>query len=67
MTFTPKVRDLILKHRHHAIAREQSMLMRASNAIGMKEKDYINFQNRIQGEQPFSFGTVYDLSNAAMS
>ena len=67
MTFTSKVRELILKHRSRAIAREQSLLMRANGAIGLKGRDYATFRNRIQGEQPFSFGTDYDASPAAMS
>ena len=67
MTFTAKARELILKHRSRAIAREQSLLMRANKSIGLKGHDYATFSNRIQGEQPFSFSTDYDASPSAMS
>ncbi len=67
MTFTAKVRELILKHRNRAISREQSLLMRANDSIGLKGRDYATFSNRIQGEQPFSFSSDYDASPAAMS
>ncbi|MGK7908652.1 MAG: hypothetical protein AB4040_15700 [Synechococcus sp.] len=67
MTYAATVRRLILKHRNHAISREQSLLMRANGAIGMTEQDRMNYHNRIQGELPSTFMTDYDLSSAAMS
>lgn len=67
MTFTNTIRNLVLKHRVHARNREQSLLVRASDAIGMDRKDAIDFRSRIQGKQSSTFGTDYDLSPAAMS
>jgi hypothetical protein len=66
MSTEEQARALMLRHHHLIKNREQSMLRRAADEIGMPVES-TGFWNHIQGKPHPSFRATYDRSNATLS
>jgi hypothetical protein len=64
MSTQEQARALMMRHHHLIKNREQSMLKRAADEIGL---DDVEYWNHIQGKPHPSFRTTYDRSSATMS
>ena len=71
-TVTPKLsvleqaRNLFVRHHQKTRQREQSMLGRLNEEVGLSSEDAAHYESHVQGKIPHDFGG-YDRSNAAMS
>lgn len=64
MSTQEQARALMMRHHHLIKNREQSMLKRAADEIGLDSAEY---WNHIQGKPHPSFRATYDRSSATMS
>ncbi len=64
MSTQDQARALMMRHHHKVRNREQSMLNRVANELGIEVGDY---HSTIQGKPSASFRTDYDRSSASMS
>jgi hypothetical protein len=60
-------RELMMQHQRAIKTRQQAMLTRLANQVGLPSKDAGQYWNRIQGKVHPSFRATYDRSAAAMS
>lgn len=67
MSLLERSRALIAGHRQLIRRREQAMLTRLDQEVGLSAKDAANFEGHIQGKVCHNFRKVYDRSPAAMS
>ncbi|MEO0455968.1 MAG: DUF4278 domain-containing protein [Cyanobacteria bacterium P01_A01_bin.114] len=61
-----RLRGLVMGHARNVRRREQSMLARMDEQVGLTAKDAAHYASRIQGKTSHGFGG-YDRSGAAMS
>lgn len=66
MNTQERARALMARHYQVIKNRQQSMLERAGEEVGL-HGELSNYWNPIQGKIDFNAGMTYDLSNAAMS
>jgi hypothetical protein len=66
MSIAEQTRNLFVQHHQKTRQREQSMLVRLSEEIGLDAEKVAKYENHIQGKIPHDFGG-YDRSRTAMS
>jgi hypothetical protein len=66
-TMGERMRALVVKHVRSVRRREQSMLARMDESVGLTAADAANYESHIQGKLRHNFWTTYDRSQAAMS
>ncbi|MEQ8998462.1 MAG: hypothetical protein RID53_18350 [Coleofasciculus sp. B1-GNL1-01] len=66
MSTQEQARALMMRHHHAVKNRQQSMLNRAANEVGL-DVDNINHWDSIQGKPNSGFRTSYDRSRASLS
>ena len=63
---TEQARELFIRRFRNIRKREQAMLTRADEEVGLTAEDAAHYESRIQGKVPHDFGS-YDKSKSAMS
>lgn len=66
MSTQDQVRALMMRHHHMIKNREQCMLSRVANEVGMPAET-AHFWNHIQGKPHPTFATTYDRSHVGLS
>jgi hypothetical protein len=66
MTIVERARSLFIRRHQKIRQREQSMLTRLDEEVGLTADDAAHYESQIQGKVPHSFAR-YDRSDAAMS
>ena len=66
MTIVERARSLFIRRHQKIRQREQSMLTRLDEEVGLTAKDAAHYESQIQGKVPHNFAG-YDRSDAAMS
>ena len=64
MSTQDQARALMMRHHHHVKNREQSMLNRTANQLGIEVGEY---NSTIQGKPSANFRADYDRSSVSMS
>lgn len=66
MSVLDQARNLFVRHHQKARLREQSMLVRLTEEVGLNAADSAHYETHIQGKIPHDFAG-YDRSTASMS
>ena len=66
MSTQEQARALMMRHHHAVKNRQQSMLNRAANEVGL-DVDNVSYWDSIQGKPNSGFRTSYDRSRASLS
>ncbi|MCM1984485.1 hypothetical protein [Lyngbya confervoides] len=62
-----QARDLFIRKIRRIRRREQAMLARTDEEIGLTAQDAARYESSIQGKIPHDFSVAYDRSKSAMS
>ncbi|AFY77806.1 MAG: hypothetical protein IGR93_15505 [Hydrococcus sp. C42_A2020_068] len=66
MSIETQARALLMRHHRAVVNREQSMLLRIVNELGV-DIDVTHYHSHIQGKTPSEFSAGYDRTHASMS
>jgi Domain of unknown function (DUF4278) len=67
LSIADRMRYLAMGHLSHIRGREQSMLARLDETVGLTAADAAHYANRIQGKVSYDASQNYDRSHASMS
>ncbi|PIG93013.1 hypothetical protein [Gloeocapsopsis sp. IPPAS B-1203] len=67
MSTQDQARALMMRHHHLIRNRQQAMLNRAAEEMGLDGTEYLHYIQDIQGKVNPSFRSTYDRSSATMS
>ncbi len=66
MSIQSQSRALMMRHHQRIRSREQSMLLRLHEELGL-DLDATSYHSQIQGKTPSDFTSTYDRGSSAMS